>query len=208
MTRHDLIEQIRRQIYNGQPSDDATITEGLVNQYIEEGIAVAAKQNYKENAAIEAVAYINNGFYTTFKGIAVTKDESFLWKVTLPEIPLGVGYSEGVSTMVFKSSSGEVGIPVVWLSENQKSFIDTMRPIPNKILAYQEGIFVYAKSTILLSAYTVLVTMISGGDSTNLNSTLNVPPDYIPVIIEYVKAQLAFEKAQPQDVANDGRDDK
>lgn len=207
MTRQHLVEQIRRQIYNGQPSDDAEITEGLVNRYIEEGIAVAAKQNYKENGAIEAVAYINNGFYTTFKGIAVTKDENFLWKVTLPQIPLGIGYSEGVSTMVFKDSSGQVGIPVVWLSENQKSFIDSMRPVPNKILAYQEGIFVYAKSTILLSAYTVSVTMVSGGDATNLTSTLNVPPDYVPTIIEFVKAQLAFEKAQKQDLANDGRDD-
>lgn len=48
--------------------------------------------------------------------------------------------------------------------------------------------------------------MISAGDSTDLNSELNVPSDYFPVMVEYIKQQLMFERSVPVDGANDGRD--
>jgi hypothetical protein len=48
--------------------------------------------------------------------------------------------------------------------------------------------------------------MISGGDSSDLNSTLIVPDDYVPMIVEYIKGQLAFERSRPIDVSNDGVD--
>jgi hypothetical protein len=88
MTRQALIEQITRQIYGSQPSDDANVTPGLVNQLINEGIGIAAKQCYKEAIQLDGVGYVNNGFYSTFKGLAVTRDENFLFKITLPEVPL------------------------------------------------------------------------------------------------------------------------
>ena len=48
--------------------------------------------------------------------------------------------------------------------------------------------------------------MISGGDATDLTSTLNVPDDYIPLIIDYVSKQLTLERRVPKDVTNDGQD--
>jgi hypothetical protein len=206
MTREVYIERCLRQIYGGYIPADSSITVNLANQYLNDGVAVAAKQCYKESMQIEAVGCVNNSFYTTFKGLAVTKDENFLWRVTLPQIPIGIGSNEGISTMIFKDSSGQISMPVVWLSENQKSFINNMRQIPNKLLGYPEGQYVYVISTIILSAYTASATMISGGDSTDLSSIINVPDDYFPVITDYIKLQLGFERAQPADVANDGQD--
>jgi len=55
-----------------------------------------------------------------------------------------------------------------------------------------------------LSQYTASVTLISGGDSSNLSSTLNVPSDYIPSITSYVMQSLMLERKQPQDQTNDG----
>ena len=48
--------------------------------------------------------------------------------------------------------------------------------------------------------------MVSGGDSTDLESTLIVPDDYVPMIVEYIKGQLAFERSRPIDTSNDGVD--
>jgi len=207
MTRRQFIERIRRQIYGGQPSNDAAITVGLVNNYLGDAIALAAKQNWKENIAIEGISYSNNGFCTTFKGIAVTKDENFLWKVALPHIPVGIGESEGVSILVFKdSSNNQLSQNVVWMNQNQRSFNAGRREVPNKILAYQEGGAIYILSTILLSAYTASVTMVSGGDSTDLDSTLNVPSDYLPVMMQYLQSQLLLQRNQPVDATNDGLD--
>lgn len=64
MKRHDLIEQIRIQIYGEQPPDDASIDELLVNQYLNQGIGIAAKQNYKDNIQLESIGFVNNSFYT------------------------------------------------------------------------------------------------------------------------------------------------
>jgi len=209
MSRRALIERIRRQIYNGQPSDDATITVGLVSNYLNDAIAFAAKSNYIENIKLDGIKSVNNGFYSTFKGISVTQDEQFTWKIQLPQIPVGIGDNEGLSTLVFKDAqSNRISQTVIWVSENQKGYFDGMRPIPNKLLAYNNGEFVFVKSTLLLFQYTAQVTMVSGGLSNDLSSTVNVPPDYFPSVMAYMQQQLLLEANQAKDVTNDGEDFK
>ena len=207
MTRRQYIEQIRRLIYGGQPTDDAEITVGLVNQWLNQAIGVAAKQNYKENAAIEGVGFTNNSFYTTFNSLSIAADGQFSWKITLPQLPLGIGAVDGVSMVVIKdNSSPQLSYPVVLMSENQRSIHRGMRLMPNKVLGYPEGNFVFIESTLILNVYTANVTMVSGGLSTNLDSTLIIPDDYIPVMTEYLKNQLMFERSVPVDVQQDGVD--
>ena len=204
MTRQNLIEQIVREVYGTQPSDDAAITYNLVNQYINQGIGMAVKQNYKDAIQLDGVGYVNNSFYTTFKGLAISQDEQFLWKMTLPQVPIAVGTNEGVSNVRLKDSNGLVGIDCIPLGINQKSYASSMRTIPNRILYYTEGNTAYFLSTQILSQYTATVTLISGGDSSNLSSQLNIPDDYIPVIVQYVSQILMVERKQPQDQSNDG----
>ena len=206
MTRGQYIEQNLRQLYGQQPSDDASVTDLLVNQWINQAVAVAAKTNYKENLQVDGIDYVNNGFYTTFKGLAITQDENFLYKLTLPEIPLGLGRTKGISTIQAKDTNGNLSLPWIPISEDQKGYYQSMRQIPNKILYYSEGIFVYAISILPLYTYTATASMISGGDSTDLDSVLNVPPEYFPVMTDFIMKQLAFEQSRPQDNANSGSD--
>lgn len=206
MTRQTLIERLRRQVYGGFPTDDSVITDGLVNEWISDGVALAAKKNYTDNIQIEGIGFVNNSFYTTFKGIAVTKDEDFVWKVNLPQLPLGIGRNEGIETLKFKSSDGQVSLPAIPISSNQATFSINMRAIPNKVIYKPESGYILALSTIILSTYTATVTMVSGGDKNNLDSVLNVPDDYIATIIQYVQQQLLLERNQPVDAANDGLD--
>lgn len=206
MTRRAYIEQIRRLIYGGQPTDDAEITIGLVNSWLNQGIGIAAKQNYKENVALDGIGYINNSFYSKFTGLTITDAGNFIWKTTLPQIPLGIGANEGIGTMQLVDSSGRITNPFIPLTERQKTFYQTMRPIPNKVLFFYEGKTLYAISTLLLNLYTCNVTMVSGGLSTDLSSELIVPDDYLPVVTEYLKQQLMFERNAPVDVQQDGND--
>ena len=60
MTRKIFIERILRQIYNGQPSDDSSITFNQVNQWLNDAIGVAAKKNYTDSIQMDGVAYVNN----------------------------------------------------------------------------------------------------------------------------------------------------
>ena len=205
LVRGQYIEQIRRQIYGGFPPEDAEITVPLVNLWLDQAIAYAAQQNYRDNLKLDGVAYINNGFYTKFKDLSVSKDEDSVWKIDLPQVPAGIGTSEGVSTLTFKDADlNQVSFPVVWLSTNQLGFHRGMRVIPNKVLAYQQGGSVYVMTPIVLSQYTAHVTMISGGNSSNLDSVLNVPADYLPLVTRYLKEELMFERSVPVDEKSDG----
>lgn len=206
MQRSQFIEQILRQVYGTYPSDDSSITPLLVNQYIDQAIAFAAKNNYTDNLKLDGVAYINNSFYTTFKGLAISNDERGLWKITLPQVPVGIGANEGISTLVLRDSQGNLSQPLIPLTENQKTYFQSLQNLPFKTLYYVEGNRAFIVSNLALSNYTATVTLVSGGDSTDLTSNLNVPGDYIPVMIEYIQKQLLLMKGQPKDLTNDGTD--
>jgi len=131
--------------------------------------------------------------------------DNVTYSVALPQIPFALGRNEGVATLqiVGDKKTSQTAIP---LSMNQVGYIENLRPIQNKILYWIEANKIYAKSTIPLTEYKATLRMVSGGDSTNLESTLIVPDDYVPVIVEYIKGQLAFERSRAIDTSNDGVD--
>jgi len=208
MTRYQIIERILRQVYGEQPTDDSNITTGLVNQWLNDGIAAAAKRNYAESIQVDGVAYVNNSFYTTFKSLPIASFEQFTYQVTLPHIPFGIGKNEGISSLTVVGSNGNISYDGVPLSENQVTYYRNMPMIPNKILYYPEGTFAYILTPMILNSggFTARIKMVSGGDSTNLNSLLNVPDDYISYIIEYVSKMLIMERQQVKDIQNDGQE--
>ena len=206
MTRKTFIERILRQIYNGQPSDDSNITFNLVNQWLNDAIGVAVKKNYTDSIQMDGVAYVNNSFYTSYSGLTITSVNNTTFKFTLPQIPVALGKNEGLATLNFSNNNTPTTFGAVPLSMNQVSYQDTLRPIQNKIVYWSQGQEVYMSTGIPLTAYKANVRMVSGGDSTDLNSTLIIPDDYVPVMVEYIKAQLAFERSRPIDTSNDGVD--
>ena len=206
MTRKIFIERILRQIYNGQPSDDSNITFNLVNQWLNDAIGVAAKKNYTDSIQMDGVAYVNNSFYTSYSSLTITQVDNTTFKFTLPQIPVALGKNEGLATLNFSNNNTPTTFGAVPLSMNQVSYQDTLRPIQNKVVYWPQGQEVYMSTGIPLTAYKANVRMVSGGDSTDLNSTLIIPDDYVPIMVEYIKAQLAFERSRPIDTSNDGVD--
>lgn len=206
MTRKTFIERILRQIYNGQPSDDSSITFNQVNQWLNDAIGVAAKKNYTDSIQMDGVAYVNNSFYTSYSSLTITQVDNTTFKFTLPQIPVALGKNEGIATLQFSNSKTPTSFGAVPLSMNQVGYQDTLRPIQNKVVYWPQGQEVYMSTGIPLTAYKANIRMVSGGDSTDLNSTLIIPDDYVPIMVEYIKAQLAFERSRPIDTSNDGVD--
>ena len=207
MRRDVFIELVSRKVHSGFFSDDTQITNNLIGTYVEPAIGIAAQKCYGDNLNIEGVGFVNNSFYTTFKNLIITSDGNFIWKVTLPEIPMGLGAINGISRFVIKDDvSPQTSYPVVLMTEAQVSIYKGMRPIPNKVLGWPEGEFLYIISTLLLSTYTGQATMISGGDPTDLDSELNVPANYINIMVDWIYGQLMQERMTPQDRSNDGND--
>ena len=208
MIRGAFIESILMQVYGQKTTDDAEITENLVNLYINEGIGVAAQAAYKGAIQLDGVGYVNNGFYSTFSGISIGSDptDNLCYKFTLPEIPVGIGASMGLGEVRFKTEDGFTSLPGIPISINEWGYFDSMPPIPNKIMVLQEGKFVRAKTSLILTEFTATIKMISGGDSSDLSSELNVPPDFLPVIRDYIVQKLLGQRSVPQDNFSDGVD--
>jgi|ERR1700748_35726 len=206
LTRLELIRRILRQVYGGQPSIDSNITDNLVNAWLNDAFAAAAKKNYLENDQIDGIGYVNNSFYLSIKNLVVVPYEPFLFQITLPQVPVGISNNQGIGTLQFVDTDGSISNPAIPLSENQVGYFQNLKPIPNKILYYPEGTFLYVISDLQLDSYTAKVRMISAGDRTDLSSTVTIPEDYMPDIIEYVKKQLAFERQMPKIPTDDGSD--
>lgn len=206
MIRGVLIELVVRNVYGEFPPNDRTITDNLVNTWIEPGIGLAVKQNYKDSIAFDGISYVNNSFYTQFKGLPFVQDEQFVYKTTLPQLPMGVGKNEGVNIFRVSDVNGKMSDPLIPLSENQLGYARRMRAIKNKQLYWTEGITLYVLTTLQLNTFTGNARMISGGDSTNLDSELNVPADYLPIVIDYCTKNLLKERLTQKDLTNDGRD--
>lgn len=208
MKRGDFIERHRIQIYGGMPTDDAEITDSLINFWLSDAIALAAKTCWKESIQIDGVAYLNNSFYTTYSGIAITTDDTdnLCYKFTLPDIPFGLGKNEGIAMIQLKDSNGFVSQNLIPLSMNQIGYASRQRPIPNKIIYWYEGSIVRMKTALILTEYTAGVRMASGGNSNDLDSELNVPSDYYPIMVDYLQKQLLLERSIVPDVSNDGVD--
>lgn len=208
MTRAVFIERLIRQYYGGQPTDDAQLTPNLVNTWVNEGVALAARQNYKDNQQVEGVGYNSDGFSIDYTNLSVTADPFEVGKnyITLPDAPLGIGENEGVKTMRLVNKSF-ISSPVILISIRESDFVDSL-PKPDGVFAWYVGSKINLYSPIYpnLTDFKAKVTMISAGNSSDLTSQINVPNDYLPVVNDYVFAQLTKMKMSKPDTANDGND--
>jgi hypothetical protein len=205
-TRRSLIQRIQRLVYGNFAQNDATITENLINNWINDAIGVCAKNNYVESIKMDGIAYNGNSFYTTYKGISITQDEINTYTFAMPQVPISLGRNEGVASVLLKGSDGKISFDAIPMSINQVGYFRSMPTIPNKLLYWYENYNVYLIANIPLNEYTATIRIISGGDSSSLDSVLNVPAEWLPTIVEYCVKYLTLERKMPKDVLNDGMD--
>lgn len=205
MTRLFFIQRIVEQLYGGKPPDSRSISDNMVNSFLNDGIAVMAKESYKENLKIDNIAYVNNSFYTSYKNLAITSGDTFgEYESILPQIPIGIGRNEGIASAQIKIGNN-LSKPVIILTPSQWNQFDLL-PQPTGVPCLPEGNKLLFKSTLGLNIYTVTIRMISGGDSTDLTSIINVPDEWFDALNTYVLNKLLLEKSQPKVNENTGID--
>lgn len=205
-TRKIFAQQIQRLIYNDIPSDDVTISLNLINRYVNQGIALSVKANYADNLKMDGIGYVNSSFYTTFKGLAISKStfEDFCYELTLPEIPVALGRNDGIAQLTIKDGTN-YSLTGVHLTTEQVSFRKNMRRIPNRFYYWYERDTAIINSQLDLTDFTANVKLASGGgDSSDLSSTINIPNEWLSFVQDYVVKNLIFERQQAQDLTNDG----
>ena len=205
MTRKVLIEQIRRMLYGGVPTDDANITEKEINLYINEALAYMAKVNYTDSIKLDGIETVSDVFYLTFKNLAITRDtDTGYYSLDLPQVPLGLARGYGISTVTFPTATGLAKSPIP-ISVRELDYMDSLKQPPSKIFYWPEGKKLWFKSYTNLVGKFAIVRMVST-ETSDMDAELNVPQEYITDIINLVMGQLRPRKATPQDSTNDGLD--
>ena len=205
MTRKVLIEQIRRMLYGGVPTDDANITEKEINLYINESLAYMAKVNYTDSIKLDGIETVSDVFYLTFKNLAIVKDnDTGYYSLDLPQVPLGLARGYGISTVTFPTATGLAKSPIP-ISVRELDYMDSLKQPPSKIFYWPEGKKLWFKSYTNLVGKFAIVRMVST-ETSDMDAELNVPQEYITDIINLVMGQLRPRKATPQDSTNDGLD--
>lgn len=208
MTRLFFIQRLLRQVYNGEPPDSASITTNFVNSLLNDAIAVATKKHYGESLQIENISFMSNSFYTTFRGIAITSGLEFgYYTAQLPQIPLALGKNDSIASIRVNDESG-ISQPILRLSVEQVNQYGKL-PKPKGIPVWEENsTLVFDSPSYPLYTCTAVVRMVSGGDSANLGSQINIPDEWIPMVNDYVMQKCVIELQQPKDTVNDGAEAK
>jgi hypothetical protein len=205
MTRNELIAQIRRMYYGGVPAEEASLREKEVNQYINQAIALVAKENYVDYIKMDGVENVDDAFYTTFKNFSISKDnDTGYYYTTLPHPPIGLSRGYGIADVTFPVSTGLAKNPIP-ISPRELEYVDMVKIPPSKIFFWCEGDKLYFKSYINLVGKSPIVRMISNENS-DLNAELNVPAEYIPSMINWIMTQLNIRKQMSGDLIREGVD--
>jgi len=208
MTRNQLIAQIRRMYYGGLPSEEAGLRPLEVNQLINEAIAYVAKVNYTDSIKLDGVETVSDAFYTTFKNLAITKDnDTGYYSTTLPHPPIGLSRGYGISSVTFPVTSGNLAKAPTAISPREIDYLDQIKLPPSKVFYWAEGDKLWFKSYTNLVGKFAIVRMISQENS-DLESELNVPGEYVPDMINWIMSQLNIRRQMSEDSIKSGTETK
>lgn len=202
-TRQYVCEQIERVLLAGMPNDEVEITPSLINSYLNGAIAAAAAQAYKESIQLEGEGTVPDGFYATYKGLAITKDnDTGWWNLTLPQQPVGLARGHNISFVFLIAGSGKKNsaypispTEIDFLYNLPKSCADAYYWVDTNVMN------LYSCSDI--SKAKAIVRMIVT-QSSNLTDTITMPDDYMPFVFDYMMKVFGIMQQEPHDIANDG----
>src|ERR1044072_4906674 len=202
-TRRHIIELLIRQMASGFPSDDFSITPGIINQYLNSAIAFAIKNQYKEEIQLNGIESIADAVYATFSGLVITKDAvTGLYNITLPQQTVGIGAGWDISSFVMVTGSGAklFGYPN---TQRELAFLYNGAKGCNDVFFTVVKDKMEIHSCKDITKYKGRVTMIVT-QSTDLDSVMNVPDTYMPIIIDYITKTLGVMMNMPVDISSDG----
>lgn len=204
MTRRYLAQLILRRLANGDVSDDFPIKEQEAAAWIDHGVAYAARANYNDNANVD-VEYVGDGFMTTFKNLSLTKDSATsAYYVALPATPYGLPPGYDVAGVNLEGD-GKLSTGMIRVKIQQLDYYLQLPMPPKAVFWWIEGKVLNLFSTwAILDGMKVRVRMASAGDPADLDAELNIPNDYVQLVIEYVMKYVAPTLSIAQDVVNDG----
>lgn len=205
MTNAQIVELIIRDYAGGIPLDDLGVSKNEVKLWLNAALAAVIEQKYKGDAELESITYMNDAFYATFKNRTITLDSYLnLYSITLPQVPLGLPKGISIVGVYFKELDNTISETVLQITPQEYNYLDGIPAAPNKVYGWAEGTLFYMKSYRDISSLTAIVRM---AVSAPQSDTTDIP-DGIAIAAADIVIKRLRTRNMPQDISNDGTDQK
>ncbi len=199
-----LINRVQRHINDEFPSSDFSVSVNEMQLYIEEALATTLIGNVYNGAKVEGNIAVPEGVVTTYSLPAMAQNTvTREWYSTLPQPPVSLPLGYSVSDGYFADSVNGKGLPITFVKTKRVAYRQYM-PQPQGVLARIEGsrIICQVSDGSSLLNQTLYVTMASTRVS-DIDAVLNVPDDFIEMMLTKVTARLMQRKQVPKDIIQD-----
>jgi hypothetical protein len=204
-TIRTFADRIIKDINNGFPDSDFSMTENEIIFHIDQARAAAMTGNVFNLAKVQGVLEMPEGYLTTVLVDDLTKNENTgEWQADLwqPPTSLPLGYS----------------MPEVYFASSAYAKKDTVLPIESKRVAYRDYMPHPSGSSYRVAGQTIYVKASNGQSllnkklyvvmaktrTINGDEYLNWPDDQIDVVYNMVMDKLKKRIMNPQDIIQDG----
>lgn len=201
-TFRKLSEIIIDRRFNGQPSDDASVSVRHVAELIAIEVAYVATMSAFSNSNAGEATYANDQFISVFNNLDLLTDGVTAEKYTLlPATPAGLPNNQEISGVAFTSCPNVKVVPL----KQKDTFAQQYLDMPSKIYNYkiENGriVFISLPDIVTGKVSVKLVGAVSG--ATLLDSVLNISKDAEGVIMDRVLLKLDPRRSVQRDINND-----
>ncbi len=204
VTTNQMIDRVRRAYYNDYPDDASVLTDNELLLHINDAVAIVATKQANDAYAVTGIRMVPDGYITTYKITSFTKDaDTGYYYASLPHVPFGLPENSGINSVFFTGAKGQ-SKPILYVSGNELDYFKNIATPPGAAFYWVEGstIYMWVKTTLPTSAQ-ISVRMATHVTS-NLDATINVPPDAIGMVYDLVMQKIMSRKNIVSDNITDG----
>lgn len=191
-----VAEEIFRMYYKFAPQQDSDLDERDVLFHVFNGACKYAVTDAQINAKADEGYYANDQFFLKYT-LNVQTDAGGKYYVPLPSAPVSMAGNREIDHVYFPGAS----CSAIFISAKQRSYLGNLPKIPGIQWYLDNGNMYFNKNGLAKNLQTVSFNIICAGN--NPLAELNLPANYIPILVGEIVKMLLVEKGLQSDLSND-----
>lgn len=196
MTASAVAEEIFRMYYKFAPQQDSDLDERDVLFHVFNGACKYAVTDAQVNQKADEGYYSNDQFYLKYT-LPVLTDVGGRFYVTLPSAPVSLAGNREIDHVYFPGAN----CSAIFISAKQRSYLANLPKIPGIQWYLDNGNMYFNKNGLAKQLGLVSFNIICAGS--NPLAELNLPANYIPLLVQDIVKMLLVEKGLQADLSND-----
>jgi hypothetical protein len=200
-----LVERIMRDLSNGFPDSDMTLTANETLFHVDQAIAYAMVGSVYNLAKLEGTITVPEAYISRYSITDINKNEATgEWYATLPQPPISLPLGYSITDVFFAQEAYGRSEPVMPIEAKVVSYRE-MLPRPKGVTYYVQGSTIFLKDSegSPLRGLTLYVEMVKTR-TVSLDEQVSLPDDAISTVYDLVMNNLKKRITNPQDNIQDG----